>query len=144
MPREHVPADVVCRVRESAKDRCGYCLSPQRLVMARLEIEHIIPRARGGTSDESNLWLSCPLCNRSKADRTSAPDPDSGADVPLFNPRRQRWSEHFRWSHDGLCILGLTPTGRATAAALHLADDPDALIVRSYWILAGWHPPTVS
>ena len=142
MPREHVPADVARRVREAAKDRCGYCLSPQRLVMARLEIEHIIPRARGGTSDESNLWLSCPLCNRSKSDRTSAPDPDSGADVPLFNPRRQRWSEHFRWSDDGLRILGLTPTGRATAAALHLADDPDALTVRSYWILAGWHPPT--
>jgi len=45
--------------------------------------------------------------------------------------------------HDdgGLRILGTTPTGRATAAALHLDDDPDALIVRSYWVLAGWHPP---
>ena len=38
MPRERIPADVERRVRESAHDRCGYCLSPQRLVMARLEI----------------------------------------------------------------------------------------------------------
>ncbi len=27
-------------------------------------------------------------------------------------------------------------------ALLHLADDPDALLVRAHWVLAGWHPPT--
>jgi hypothetical protein len=141
MPRDSVPADLARRVREAAKYRCGYCLSPQHLVMARLEIEHIIPRARGGLTEESNLWLSCPLCNRHKADRTSATDPESGDNVSLFNPRIQRWSEHFVWSPDGLRILGLTSTGRATVAALHLADDPDAITVRSFWILTGWHPP---
>jgi hypothetical protein len=31
--------------------------------MARLEVEHVIPVARGGTDEESNLWLSCPLWN---------------------------------------------------------------------------------
>jgi hypothetical protein len=142
MPRDYLPVEVVRRVREAARHRYGYCLSPQHLVMARLEVEHIIPVARGGVSDESNLWLSCPLCNRSKGDRTSAADPETGEMVPLFNPRSQRWSEHFRWSDDGLRIVGLTPTGRATVAALHLADDPDAILVRSYWVLAGWHPPT--
>jgi hypothetical protein len=142
MAREYLPVDVDRRVREEARHRCGYCLSPQRLVMARLEIEHIVPVARGGTSDEANLWLSCPLCNRAKGDRVTATDPETGAVVPLFHPRQQRWSEHFRWSEGGTRILGLTPTGRATVAALHLADDPDALVVRSYWVLAGWHPPT--
>ncbi len=142
MPRERIAADLERRVRETAHDRCGYCLSPQRLVMARLEIEHIIPIAKGGTSSEANLWLCCPLCNRFKSDRTSALDPDSGADAVLFNPRTESWSEHFRWSEDGIRVIGMTPTGRATVAALHLADDPDALIVRAYWVLAGWHPPT--
>jgi len=47
------------RIREAARDRCGYCLSAQRYVMAKLEIEHITPRALGGTEDESNLWLFC-------------------------------------------------------------------------------------
>ena len=47
--------------------------------MARLEIEHVIPVARGGTSDEMNLWLSCPLCNRAKGDRVAATDPETGA-----------------------------------------------------------------
>ncbi len=141
MPREYIPVAVDRRVREAARNRCGYCLSPQHLVMARVELEHIIAIARGGSSDESNLWLSCPLCNAAKSDRVSAPDPETGVDVPLFNPRTQSWSEHFRWSDDGLRIVGLTPTGRATVALLHLDSDPDAIVVRSYWIEAGWHPP---
>jgi 5-methylcytosine-specific restriction endonuclease McrA len=78
MPHDYIPADVERRVRHTARDRCGYCLSPQRLVMARLEIEHIIPVAKGGDSSEPNLWLSCPLCNRFKADRTSARHPGTG------------------------------------------------------------------
>jgi len=109
--------------------------------MARLEIEHILPRAKGGTDEESNLWLSSPLCNRYKADWTVARDPETGEVTALFNPRLQLWSEHFRWSADGLRIIGQTPVGRATVAALHLADDPDALLVRAFWVLAGWHPP---
>jgi 5-methylcytosine-specific restriction endonuclease McrA len=132
MPRERLSVEIDRRVREAAGHRCGYCLSPQRLVMARLEIDHIIPLSKGGTNDEVNLWLSCPLCNRSKADRVSARDPETEEDVPLFHPRNQRWSDHFRGADDGLRIVGLTPTGRATVAALHLADDPEAIEVRGY------------
>ncbi|WP_242039819.1 hypothetical protein [Anabaena sphaerica] len=64
-----------------------------------------------------------------------------GEKVKLFNPRTQVWPEHFYWTEDGLQIVGKTPTGRATVKALHLSDDADALEVRSYWVLAGWHPP---
>ena len=141
MPREYIPAALDQRIRDAARNRCGYCLSPQHLVMARLEIEHIIPISRGGTSDESNLWLSCPLCNAAKSNRTTAVDPETKTEVALFHPRVDSWSEHFRWSDEGIRIIGLTPTGRATVAALHLDSDPDALLVRSYWIQAGWHPP---
>ena len=141
MVRRVIPAEIDRRVREAARHRCGYCLSPQRLVMARLEVEHTIPLAKGGTDDETNLWLACPICNGHKSDKTIALDPDTGATVPLFNPRTQVWAEHFAWSDDGILIIGRTPIGRATVVALHLSDDPDALEVRSYWVLAGWHPP---
>jgi hypothetical protein len=141
MVRVYIPVAVERRVRAAARNRCGYCLSPQHLVMARLEIEHIVPRAKGGGDEEENLWLSCPLCNQHKGNRTAAPDPESGQTVPLFNPRTQDWFEHFGWTADGLRVVGKTPVGRATVAALHLDDDPDALAVRSYWVLAGWHPP---
>jgi hypothetical protein len=141
MTRPHISPKIERRVRQAAQNRCGYCLSPQHLVMARLEIEHIIPLSKGGSSDETNLWLACPLCNRHKSDKTTAVDPETGQTVSLFNPRAQTWSNHFRWSEDSLRIIGLTPIGRATVVALHLSDDPDALTVRSYWVLAGWHPP---
>jgi hypothetical protein len=146
MPRLYIPVELDRRIREDAQNRCGYCLSPQTLVMARLEIEHIIPRSHFDPDDpqadnESNLWLACPICNGHKSDKTSAVDPDTGEYVPLYNPRIQHWSEHFRWSEDGIRIVGLTPTGRATVIALHLSDDPDALRVRANWVSAGWHPP---
>ena len=141
MKRVRISAQLERRIREAAQNRCGYCRSPQHLVMARLEIEHIIPLSKGGGNDEDNLWLACPLCNRYKGNKTEAVDPVTGQEVALFNPRSQIWREHFRWSEDGLRIIGLTPVGRATVVALHLSDDPDALLVRSYWVLAGWHPP---
>ncbi len=141
MARFYIPKDIERRVRIAAQNRCGYCLSPQHLVMARLEIEHIIPLSKHGSNDEFNLWLACPLCNRYKGDKTKATDPKTDQMIPLFNPRNQVWSEHFQWSEDGLRIIGQTPIGRATVKALRLSDDPDALEVRSYWVLAGWHPP---
>ncbi|MCP4419898.1 MAG: HNH endonuclease [Chloroflexi bacterium] len=139
--RLYIPQNIRQQVRETAKHRCGYCLSPQSLTMARLEIEHIIPLAKGGSNEETNLWLACPICNRYKSDQIAALDPATGNDAPLFNPHAQRWSDHFQWSEDGLRIIGKTPTGRATVLALHLSDDPDVLTVRSYWVTAGWHPP---
>jgi len=109
--------------------------------MARLEIEHIVPLSRGGSSDASNLWLACPLCNAFKSSKVDERDPVTGTVVPLFNPRTQVWSEHFEWTADGLRIVGKTPVGRATVMALRLDSDPDAIAVRSYWVAAGWHPP---
>ena len=141
MTRKSIVAQVVQRVRVAAQHRCGYCLSPQHLVMARLEVEHIRPLAHDGSDDEQNLWLACPICNGHKSDKVDAIDPVSGERTALFNPRSQHWFDHFVWSDDGLRIVGLTAVGRATVIALHLSDDPDALEVRSYWILAGWHPP---
>jgi hypothetical protein len=141
MPREHVPIAIDRRVREASRNRCGYCLSPQHLVMGRLELEHIIPVSRGGSSTEENLWLSCSLCNRHKSDRVTAVDPESGELESLFNPREQKWPEHFRWSEDGVRVSGITPVGRATVAALRLDSDIDAMVVRSHWVAAGWHPP---
>lgn len=137
-----IPDAVRRRVRAAAGNCCGYCRSAQRLVMGQLEIEHIVPRVMGGTDDEANLWLACGLCKRYKAAQVAGTDPVSGNSVPLFNPRVQTWSEHFRWSADGARILGLTSVGRATEAALRLNSDI-AVEVRRNWVLAGWHPPEV-
>ena len=132
--------EVRARVREQADNRCGYCLSPQHLVLGPLEIEHIVPRGKGGVDAESNLWLACRMCNSFKATQTSARDPQTGQDVSLFDPRRDNWLDHFRWNEDGAHILGITPSGRATVIALQL-NNIVATTVRQNWVQAGWHPP---
>jgi hypothetical protein len=140
MSAGRIPAAVRRRVAEAAHRRCGYCQTSQHVVGPLLEIDHLVPEARGGTSDESNLWLACPLCNGAKADQVEAPDPETGVVVTLFNPRTDPWAEHFAWSVDGSTIIGTTAIGRATVAALKV-NSPDMVATRRLWVAAGWHPP---
>jgi len=123
-----------------ARRRCGYCLTQEAVVGTPMQVEHIIPESLGGPTEAHNLWLACALCNAHKGDRIVALDPDLGDVVRLFNPRTQRWAEHFSWSAAGDRILGRTPTGRATAVALNL-NRPSLIIARLAWVSAGWHPP---
>lgn len=97
--------------------------------MQVLEIEHITPRAAGGTDEEENLWLACRLCNNAKGVKTDGDDPVTGRRVRLFNPRTQRWRRHFYWSDDGVRLIGRTICGRATVEALNLNNEI-ALVVR--------------
>lgn len=64
-------------------------------------------------------------------------DPKSGAQVPVFHPRRQDWSEHFRWV--GFRIIGRTPTGRATVELLRMNREI-ALAIRAEEARLGRHP----
>ena len=134
MRRSRISADVRERVRHSAADRCGYCLSRQEYVLGQLHVEHIVPIAKGGSDDEDNL------CNNYKGTQTQEVDPVTGAVVSLFNPRLDSWADHFRWAEDGALIEGQTPCGRATVLALQL-NNVLAVTVRRGWIRAGWHPP---
>ncbi len=140
MSRSHVPTWLRRRLTEQAEGRCGYCLTPSTLTGAPLAIDHLIPEAFGGATEEANLWLACNQCNLHKGDRTSARDPATSEWVPLFNPRYQRWHDHFRWSELGDEMLGLTGIGRATVIALAL-NRPLLVKARRASVKAGWHPP---
>jgi 5-methylcytosine-specific restriction endonuclease McrA len=48
--------------------KCAYCGESN----IPLQIEHIIPKSRGGTDRVSNLTLACEKCNQEKANRTAA------------------------------------------------------------------------
>ena len=127
------------RVAEQALYRCGYCLTTELLIGAPMEIEHIIPMALGGRTEESNLWLACSLCNEYKGMRIVASDPLTDEFSPLYNPRQQVWNEHFGWSADFERIIGKTAIGRATVAALRL-NRPLLVRSRRIWVAAGLHP----
>lgn len=105
-----------------------------------MHLDHIIPLAEGGTSEEDNLWLACPLCNGYKGVQTHHIDPETNHITRLFNPRKQAWSDHFQWSEDGVEIIGTTACGRVTVVACKLNNDFLAR-ARRRWIMAGWHPP---
>lgn len=115
-----IPFELRERVRLQAKNRCGYCLTRQDYIPWELEIEHIFPLAKGGSNNEDNLRLACRSCNLFKATQIDAIDPITGQRVNLFNPRFDRWTEHFHWSKDGTLIVGLSQIGRATVIALNL------------------------
>lgn len=102
-----------------------------------------MPRARGGTSEPSNLALACQGCNNHKYDKISARDPLSGDVVSLYHPRRDNWNEHFTWSDDYSLLVGLTPTGRATVATLQLNRE-GIINLRGLLLLIGLHPPPIS
>lgn len=140
MTSHHISDALRARIRFQASDRCGYCLSHQHHVLGLLEIEHIVPVAKGGTHDEDNLWLACRLCNGFKGTQTGGIDPVSGRRVKIFNPRVQQWNRHFSWSLDGTQIVGRTACGRLTVLALQL-NHIIAVTVRRAWVAAGWHPP---
>jgi hypothetical protein len=128
------------QVAQQANFRCGYCQTQEVISGVPLTVEHILPKARGGSDDEQNLWLSCRLCNEAKGILTEAIDPQTKAITPLFNPRAQVWAEHFTWADDGAQLIGLTSIGRATIVALSLNSD-FRLRSRRIWVEAGYHPP---
>ncbi|CAN5829589.1 hypothetical protein BH20ACI4_BH20ACI4_02580 [soil metagenome] len=130
------------KVRLKARNRCGYCLVPQKLVSYKLEIEHIYPKGKGGSDEEENLWLACRQCNLNKAMKTHGFDTITLKRVKIFNPRKQIWSKHFAWSEDKTQIIGKTNCGRATVSALQLNSDLQKT-AREFWKLTGIFPPQI-
>ncbi len=127
------------RVADRAHWRCEYCQSPTAFSTQPFEVDHIIPRRKNGLTTLENLALACG-CNSYKGERTHARDPQTGRTVPLFHPRRQRWSRHFAWSVGFMDMQGRTATGRATVVALHV-NRPELRNLRQLLRTIGEHPP---
>jgi ATP adenylyltransferase len=63
----YVPGSVRYEVLKRAKYRCELCGAHEE--QAALHIDHIVPRARGGSDDISNFQSLCVTCNTNKRDR---------------------------------------------------------------------------
>ncbi|MBI3245851.1 MAG: HNH endonuclease [Deltaproteobacteria bacterium] len=138
--RRKISATLQQQVRQRALFLCEYCHASEQWQYVRFTVDHVVPLALGGDQSLDNLALACFHCNRRKADSLVALDPHSLEQTPLFSPRQHRWSDHFAWSADGLRILGLTATGRATVAALALNRER-IIGIRAADQIAGRHPP---
>jgi hypothetical protein len=125
-------------VRRRAGDRCEYCRVPQAFDRITFEVDHIIAEVHGGPTRPGNLCLCCFACNRHKGPNIAGVDPATRRIVPLFHPRRHKWSRHFRW--DGPALVGLTPNGRATVRVLGINLD-HRVAFRRELIEEGVFPP---
>ncbi|WP_174763115.1 HNH endonuclease [Anabaena sp. UHCC 0187] len=102
--------------------------------------DHIHPVSKGGETTFENLCLACRSCNEFKSDAVESIDPLSGETIQLFNPRKQKWADHFGWSADGTRLEGINAIGRTTIVKLRI-NNPIILIARKRWVISGWHPP---
>jgi hypothetical protein len=113
-------------------------LLPANVSEFGFEIDHVIAEKHGGSGSVDNLCLACFYCNSYKGPNISGVDPETGQIVPLFNPRRQKWSRHFKWA--GPVLIGKSRSGRATIQVLNMNDE-FAIAVRQSLIDEGIFPP---
>lgn len=85
--------------------KCAYCGTTG----VPLEVEHIIPRAKGGSDRASNLTLACTPCNTAKRTQTAAefghPEIQTKACQPLKDAaavNAARWALYQRLQQTGL------------------------------------------
>jgi diadenosine tetraphosphate (Ap4A) HIT family hydrolase len=63
----YIPGSVRYEVLKRAKHRCELCGAHED--QAALHVDHIVPRAKGGSDDLSNFQALCVTCNTNKRDR---------------------------------------------------------------------------
>jgi 5-methylcytosine-specific restriction endonuclease McrA len=137
---KYIPENLRNQIAANDKGRCCYCLTTEANSGIPMTHDHIQPRSKGGETTFENLCLACRSCNEFKADSTTGIDPLTGETTPLFNPRTQRWSDHFTWSSDATKVEGLTTIGRTTIVCLRM-NNPVIVVARRRWTISGWHPP---
>lgn len=133
-----VPAALSRAVVRRAGNRCEYCGLSQAGQEAQFHVDDVEPVASGGLTVSENLALACVSCSLRKGARVELVDPKTGKLAAVFNPRRQRWSDHFEWR--GSRVFGKTPVGRAAVVGLKL-NRALALAIRSEEAERGRHPP---
>ena len=134
MSSSHLPVFLRKLVIRRAGNRCEYCRLSQKGQEATFHVDHIRPVAAGGGPVAENLALACVSCSLRKGARQVCIDPETGAEVKIFDPRRDDWFQHFEWND--VRIKGRTAIGRATVEILSL-NRTLILAIRREEILAG-------
>ena len=104
------------------------------------EVDHVISEKHGGPTQLDNLAYACLDCNRDKGSDVASLIPGSDVLVRFFNPRADRWGDHFALDRgDGITILALTDTGEATARIFGF-NQSDRLLERRALQIVGRYP----
>ena len=125
-------------VLRRAGGRCEYCGIEESDAGFPFQIDHIVSRKHGGSSEPGNLACACAPCNWHKGTDVATVNLVSRRVVRLFNPRRDRWADHF-FANRGV-IEPLTPVGAATTRLLQM-NLPERVSER-YALGSRVRPPT--
>ncbi|MEM6633087.1 MAG: HNH endonuclease [Bacteroidota bacterium] len=136
----YISPEVRQEVEMRANGCCEYCYSQQFFSADRFTVDHIQPYSKKGSNDPDNLAFSCQGCNRRKYTHTEAVDPQTKKLVPLYNPRKDRWKDHFRWKKSYKELKGISEIGRATIQKLEL-NRKGVRNLRRVLYESGEHPP---
>lgn len=136
----YIPESIKAQITNSDRGCCCYCLTTEVNSGIAMTYDHIQPISKGGKTSFENVCLACRSCNEFKSNSTEAIDPLTGESFTLFNPRKQKWSDHFAWSIDGARVEGKTAIGRATVVCLRM-NNMVIVVARKRWVISGWHPP---
>jgi hypothetical protein len=115
-----ISAELRQTIADRAKSLCEYCLIAEEDTFYGCEVDHIISLKHGGPSQPDNLAYACALCNRAKGSDVGSVA-GSGEFSRFFNPRTDRWAEHFRL--DQATIQPLTTIGEVTSRIFGFNDS---------------------
>lgn len=132
-----VPPALRRKVKERASGLCEYCLQHERDEWFGFQMDHVISRKHGGRTTLSNLALACFACNLAKGSDLGSVTRQAGVLLQFFNPRRDRWRDHFGLNDHR--IAPLTPTGEVTCRILGF-NSTKRLLKRRALLLAGRYP----
>lgn len=135
--RRYIPKKDREFVKERAGDICEYCLLHQEDAFFSFHIDHIISLKHGGSHERDNFCLACLYCNTNKGSNVGTVLPPGDRFLPLYHPRKQKWTEHFEI--EGFEIIPKTDIGKATAKVLEF-NHPDRLAEREILIRIGRYP----
>jgi hypothetical protein len=134
----YIPKELRRIVAERARGCCEYCHIGQADALMGFSVDHVIAEKHRGRTSPDNLCLSCYFCNSYKGSDIGSLDPDDEKSfTPLYNPRKQVWSDHFRLN--GALIEPLTAEGRTTAFLLRF-NEPQQLAEREVLIRLNRYP----
>jgi hypothetical protein len=120
-----------------AEHLCEYCLIHEEDTFYGCEVDHIISLKHGGPTEAENLAYACAICNRQKGSDIGSIERGTGEFSRFFNPRIDRWDEHFRLEET--MIQPQTRIGEVTARILGF-NHSDRLLERQTLIAVGRYP----
>ena len=115
MSSSYIPAELRRLVVARAEGCCEYCWIHEEDTFFGCEVDHVLSEKHGGATGAENLAYACVVCNRRKGSDVGSFVPGSSRFSRFYNPRSDRWAEHFGFSADGLWIEPLTDVGAVTA-----------------------------